>query len=545
MSTPPSDWEVVIGLEVHVQLHTRAKVFASSPWGFGKEPNEQVDPVVLGLPGTLPVVNREAVEKSILFGLVVGASVPEHCSWDRKNYFYPDNPKNYQLTQKDFPVVVGGQVEIELPGASRNVMGEHKFIRIHHAHLEEDVGKLSHAGSGSLVDYNRAGVPLLEIVTEPDLRSSAEAEAFLRSLVAMLTQAGVADCDMEKGQLRCDCNVSIRRRGAEKLGTRTETKNLNSISSVRDTVIYETARQIRELEAGRSITQETRGWNAELARGYVLRDKEDAHDYRYFPDPDLLPVVIEESFLGEVRATLPELPPQKRERFQSQFGLSAYDANVLATSREQAYYFENVAAIGGDAKLAANWVMVELGSLLNKQGLDIDESPVSAELLGGMLQRIKDNTISGKIAKVVFEAMANGEGSADEIIEKRGLKQVTDTGAISAVLDEMLAVGAEVLAHGGHRDRVAAQQLEVVGDVAGAAAEFAAHARHQEGHVQDVDLVRQDVVLELVLEHHDGVVGQGAADQGGCHRWGPLGAGAGRPPAKSHMLARRPLQGTG
>ena len=287
MSTPPSDWEVVIGLEVHVQLHTRAKVFASSPWGFGQEPNEQVDPVVLGLPGTLPVVNREAVEKSILFGLVVGASVPEHCSWDRKNYFYPDNPKNYQLTQKDFPVVVGGQVEIELPGASRNVMGEHKFIRIHHAHLEEDVGKLSHAGSGSLVDYNRAGVPLLEIVTEPDLRSSAEAEAFLRSLVAMITQAGVADCDMEKGQLRCDCNVSIRRRGTEKLGTRTETKNLNSISSVRDTVIYETARQIRELEAGRSITQETRGWNAELVRGYVLRDKEDAHDYRYFPDPDI------------------------------------------------------------------------------------------------------------------------------------------------------------------------------------------------------------------------------------------------------------------
>jgi len=300
-----SDWEVVIGLEVHVQLHTRAKVFASSSWGFGQEPNEKVDPVVLGLPGTLPVVNREAVEKSILFGLVVGAEIPARCAWDRKNYFYPDNPKNYQLTQKDFPVVIGGSVEIELPGPSRNVMGEHKHVRIHHAHLEEDVGKLSHAGSGSLVDYNRAGVPLLEIVTEPDLRSSAEAEAFLRALVAMLTQAGVADCDMEKGQLRCDCNVSIRHPGAP-LGTRTETKNLNSISSVRDTVIFETARQIRELEAGRTITQETRGWNADLGRGYVLRDKEDAHDYRYFPDPDIPTLELSRATVERLAKQVPE-----------------------------------------------------------------------------------------------------------------------------------------------------------------------------------------------------------------------------------------------
>ena len=443
MSTPPSDWEVVIGLEVHVQLHTRAKVFASSPWGFGQEPNEQVDPVVLGLPGTLPVVNREAVEKSILFGLVVGASVPEHCSWDRKNYFYPDNPKNYQLTQKDFPVVVGGQVEIELPGASRNVMGEHKFIRIHHAHLEEDVGKLSHAGSGSLVDYNRAGVPLLEIVTEPDLRSSAEAEAFLRSLIAMLTQAGVADCDMEKGQLRCDCNVSIRRRGAEKLGTRTETKNLNSISSVRDTVIYETARQIRELEAGRSITQETRGWNAELARGYVLRDKEDAHDYRYFPDPDIPTLKISRETVTRLSTLVPENLYDRQRRYIEKLGLPYTAASVLVNDRALAEWFELAVAAhpanpSGIANLVANDLLRDLAASATAP-VSLESCLIKPAHLAGLVKLTDDGVISKQQAKEVFTEMFKSGQDAATIVDAKGLRQNSDTGELEKIVQEVIA----------------------------------------------------------------------------------------------------------
>jgi aspartyl-tRNA(Asn)/glutamyl-tRNA(Gln) amidotransferase subunit B len=443
MSTPPSDWEVVIGLEVHVQLHTRAKVFASSPWGFGQEPNEQVDPVVLGLPGTLPVVNREAVEKSILFGLVVGASVPEHCSWDRKNYFYPDNPKNYQLTQKDFPVVVGGQVEIELPGASRNVMGEHKFIRIHHAHLEEDVGKLSHAGSGSLVDYNRAGVPLLEIVTEPDLRSSAEAEAFLRSLVAMITQAGVADCDMEKGQLRCDCNVSIRRRGAEKLGTRTETKNLNSISSVRDTVIYETARQIRELEAGRSITQETRGWNAELVRGYVLRDKEDAHDYRYFPDPDIPTLKISRETVTRLSALVPENLYDRQRRYIANLGLPYTAASVLVNDRALAEWFELAVAAhpanpSGIANLVANDLLRDLAASATAP-VSLESCLIKPAQLAGLVKLTDEGVISKQQAKEVFTEMFTSGRDAAAIVDAKGLRQNSDTSELEKIVQEVIA----------------------------------------------------------------------------------------------------------
>jgi len=443
MSTPASDWEVVIGLEVHVQLHTRAKVFASSPWGFGKEPNEQVDSVVLGLPGTLPVVNREAVEKSILFGLVVGASVPEHCSWDRKNYFYPDNPKNYQLTQKDFPVVVGGQVEIELPGASRNVMGEHKFIRIHHAHLEEDVGKLSHAGSGSLVDYNRAGVPLLEIVTEPDLRSSAEAEAFLRSLIAMLTQAGVADCDMEKGQLRCDCNVSIRRRGAEKLGTRTETKNLNSISSVRDTVIYETARQIRELEAGRTITQETRGWNAELARGYVLRDKEDAHDYRYFPDPDIPTLKISRETVTRLATLVPENLYDRQRRYIDKLGLPYTAASVLVNDRALAEWFELAVAAhpanpSGIANLVANDLLRDLAASATAP-VSLESCLIKPAHLAGLVKLTDDGVISKQQAKEVFTEMFKSGQDAAAIVDAKGLRQNSDTGELEKIVQEVIA----------------------------------------------------------------------------------------------------------
>ena len=451
MSSPSSDWEVVIGLEVHVQLRTRAKVVASSSWGFGQEPNEQVDPVVLGLPGTLPVVNREAVDKAILFGLVVGAEVPERCAWDRKNYFYPDNPKNYQLTQKDFPVVVGGQVEIELPGASRNVMGEHKTIRIHHAHLEEDVGKLSHAGSGSLVDYNRAGVPLLEIVTEPDLRSSAEAEAFLRSLVAMLTQAGVADCDMEKGQLRCDCNVSVRRPGGP-LGTRTETKNLNSISSVRDTVIYETARQIRELEAGRAITQETRGWNAELARGYVLRDKEDAHDYRYFPDPDIPTLKISRETVARLAKQVPENLYDRQRRYIEKLGLPYTAASVLVNDRALAEWFEAAVAAhpanpSGIANLVANDLLRDLaaaGAAADSDGsapaaLPLSSCPIKPAQLAGLVKLTDDGVISKQQAKEVFTEMFKSGQDAAAIVDAKGLRQNSDTGELEKIVQEVIA----------------------------------------------------------------------------------------------------------
>lgn len=444
MSHAPSDWEVVIGLEVHVQLRTRAKVFASSPWGFGKEPNEQVDPVVLGLPGTLPVVNREAVEKAILFGLVVGAEIPERCAWDRKNYFYPDNPKNYQLTQKDFPVVVGGQVEIELPGASRNVMGEHKFIRIHHAHLEEDVGKLSHAGSGSLVDYNRAGVPLLEIVTEPDLRSSAEAEAFLRSLVAMLTQAGVADCDMEKGQLRCDANVSLRRPGAP-LGTRTETKNLNSISGVRAAIEAEVVRQARELEAGRAIVQETRGFNAETGRSYVLRDKEDAQDYRYFPDPDIPAVRIDPARVDRLRATLPERPFDRQRRYLA-LGLPYTAASVLVADLAASAWFERaLAAHPANPVGLANLVVNDLAGLLlasvpaGEPAPSLDACRVRPEALAELVRLADAGTLSKQQAREVLAELVRAGGEPAAIVAAKGLGQTSDAGEIEAVVAEVLA----------------------------------------------------------------------------------------------------------
>ncbi len=446
-------WEIVIGLEVHVQLHTRAKVFASASWGFGKEPNEQVDPVVLGLPGTLPVVNREAVEKAILFGLVVDAEIPEQCAWDRKNYFYPDNPKNYQLTQKDFPVTMGGKVEIELPGAARNIMGEHKWIRIHHAHLEEDVGKLSHSGSGSLVDYNRAGVPLLEIVTEPDLRSAAEASAFLNALVVKLTQAGVADCDMEKGQLRCDANVSVRRVGDTQLGTRTETKNLNSISGVRDCIIYESKRQIAQIEAGNKITQETRGWNAEMSRGYVLRDKEDAHDYRYFPDPDIPTLKISRETVNRLKKHVPEAPFDRQRRYIEKLNLPYTAASVLIADKALADWFETaVAAHPTNAAGIANWAANDLLRELSAQsGTEVgsDETPavkisldsclIKPAQLAGLVKLTDEGVISKQQAKEVFTEMFSTGKDALAIVEAKGLRQNSDTGELEKIVAEVIA----------------------------------------------------------------------------------------------------------
>ncbi len=448
-----NEWEIVIGLEVHVQLHTRSKVFASSSWGFGKEPNEQVDPVVLGLPGTLPVVNREAVEKSILFGLVVDAEIPEQCAWDRKNYFYPDNPKNYQLTQKDFPVTMGGKVEIELPGAARNIMGEHKWIRLHHAHLEEDVGKLSHSGSGSLVDYNRAGVPLLEIVTEPDLRSAAEASAFLNALVVKLTQAGVADCDMEKGQLRCDANVSVRRVGDTQLGTRTETKNLNSISGVRDCIIYESKRQIAQIEAGNKITQETRGWNAEMSRGYVLRDKEDAHDYRYFPDPDIPTLKISRETVNRLKKLVPESPFDRQRRYIEKLNLPYTAASVLIADKALADWFETaVAAHPANAAGIANWAANDLLRELSAQsGTEVgpDETPavkisldsclIKPAQLAGLVKLTDDGVISKQQAKEVFTEMFRTGKDALAIVGAKGLRQNSDTGELEKIVAEVIA----------------------------------------------------------------------------------------------------------
>ena len=432
-------WEPVIGLEVHLQLATQSKIFSGSPTTFGAEPNTQASAVDLAMPGMLPVLNEQAVCFAVRFGLGIGAEVAKRSVFDRKNYFYPDLPKGYQISQMELPIVGKGHLDITLED------GTVKRVGITRAHLEEDAGKSLHEDfSGSTgIDLNRAGTPLLEIVSEPDMRSAKEAVAYVKAMHALVRYLGICDGNMAEGSLRCDCNVSIRPVGQAEFGTRCEIKNVNSFRFIEKAINSEVQRQIELIEDGGKVIQQTRLYDPNKDETRAMRSKEEANDYRYFPDPDLLPVVIEDSFIEEVRATLPELPPQKRERFQSQFGLSAYDASVLASSREQADYFEKVVSISGDAKLAANWVMVELGSLLNKQGLDIDQSPVSAEQLGGMLQRIKDNTISGKIAKVVLEAMANGEGNADEVIEKRGLKQVTDSGAIEKVLDEMLAANAE------------------------------------------------------------------------------------------------------
>ncbi len=414
-------WEVVIGLEIHTQLATQSKIFSGSSTTFGSEPNTQASLVDLGMPGVLPVLNQEAVHMAVKFGLAIDAEIGQHNVFARKNYFYPDLPKGYQISQMELPIVGKGHLDITLED------GTVKRIGVTRAHLEEDAGKSLHEDfSGATgIDLNRAGTPLLEIVSEPDMRSAKEAVAYVKAIHALVRYLGICDGNMAEGSLRCDCNVSIRPKGQVEFGTRCEIKNVNSFRFIEKAINSEVQRQIELIEDGGKVIQQTRLYDPNKDETRAMRSKEEANDYRYFPDPDLLPVVIEDSFLADVRANLPELPPQKRERFQSQYGLSLYDASVLASSREQAEF------------------MVELGSLLNKLGVEIDQAPVTAEQLGGMLLRIKDNTISGKIAKTVFEAMANGEGSADQVIEARGLKQVTDSGAIEKVLDEVLAANAE------------------------------------------------------------------------------------------------------
>nr|WP_320165458.1 Asp-tRNA(Asn)/Glu-tRNA(Gln) amidotransferase subunit GatB [uncultured Methylophaga sp.] len=432
------EWEVVIGLEIHTQLAAKSKIFSGAATAYGAEPNTQACAVDLGLPGVLPVLNAEAVRMAIKFGLAVDAEISERSVFARKNYFYPDLPKGYQISQYELPVVGKGHISIELEDGSEKVIG------ITRAHLEEDAGKSLHEDFDGQtgIDLNRAGTPLLEIVSEPDMRSAKEAVAYMRKIHSLVRYLEICDGNMQEGSFRCDANVSIRPKGQEKFGTRAELKNINSFRNVERAINYEVERQIDVLESGGEVIQETRLYDADKNETRAMRSKEEANDYRYFPDPDLLPLIIDQATITDIKATLPELPNEKRDRFVNELGLSLYDASVLTSSRELATYFESLlAATGGnDPKQCANWVIVELSGALNKASMDITESPVSAEQLAGVLNRISDNTISGKIAKTVFEALWKGEGKdADAIIENKGLKQVTDTGAIEAMVDEVLA----------------------------------------------------------------------------------------------------------
>ena len=431
-------WETVIGLEVHLQLATRSKIFSGSPTTFGAAPNTQASAVDLAMPGMLPVLNAEAVRFAVMFGLGIGAEIGRRSVFDRKNYFYPDLPKGYQISQFEAPIVGRGSFEIQLEDGSTRSIG------ITRAHLEEDAGKSLHEDfhGQTGIDLNRAGTPLLEIVSEPDLRNAAEAVAYLKALHSLVTYLGISDGNMAEGSMRCDINLSLRPVGSDTLGTRAEIKNVNSFRFVEKAIRHEVERQADILEDGGKIVQETRLYDADLDETRPMRSKEVANDYRYFPEPDLLPVVIDEAYIEEIRASLPELPVQKRHRFIEQYGLSAYDANVMADSRELADYFEAVAGSCGDAKIAANWVQVELLGQLNKGELALADCPVPAADLGGLIARILDNSISGKIAKQVFEAMWQGEGNADEIIAARGLKQVSDSGALETMVDEVIAANA-------------------------------------------------------------------------------------------------------
>nr|WP_298249912.1 Asp-tRNA(Asn)/Glu-tRNA(Gln) amidotransferase subunit GatB [uncultured Halomonas sp.] len=434
-------WETVIGLEVHVQLATQSKIFSGASTAFGAEPNTQACAMDLGLPGVLPVLNEQAVAMAVQFGLAIHAEIPEVSVFDRKNYFYPDLPKGYQTSQMYDPIVGPGEVEITLED------GAAKRIRVHHAHLEEDAGKSLHetftddtgrAMTG--IDLNRAGTPLLEIVSEPDMRSAKEAAAYLKSIHSIVTYLGISDGNMAEGSMRCDVNVSVRPKGQAEFGTRAEIKNVNSFRFVERAIEFEVERQIELIEDGGKVVQETRLFDPDRDETRSMRTKEEANDYRYFPCPDLLPVVLDAAYVDHLRETLPELPDEKRARFQNALGLSAYDAGVLAASRETAEYFEAVKATCGDAKQAANWVQGELSGALNREGLAIQDSPIPATRLGELICRVMDDTINGKAAKQVFQALWNGQGaSADEVIEAKGLKQVTDTGAIEAMIDQVIA----------------------------------------------------------------------------------------------------------
>lgn len=428
-------WEVVIGLEIHVQLLTRSKIFSGAATDFGAVPNTQACIIDLGYPGVLPVLNGDAVVMAVKFGLATGSTIARRSVFARKNYFYPDLPKGYQISQYELPIVHDGEITINLEDGSA------KRIGITRAHLEEDAGKSLHEEfpGATGIDLNRAGTPLLEVVSEPDMRSPSEAIAYLKAIHTLVRYLEISDANMQEGSFRCDANVSVRPVGQKEFGTRTELKNLNSFRFIDKAIKFEIERQTDVLEEGGEVVQETRLYDADRSETRPMRSKEEANDYRYFPDPDLLPVEFDEEFIDSVRRTLPELPPQKRRRFSQEYKLSAYDAAVLTTSRALADFYEQVVGdLEGEPKLAANWVMGELSAALNKAGIGIKDSPVGAGELAGLLTRVLDNTISGKIAKDVFESMWAGEGDADVIIESRGLRQITDTGAIKQIIDKVI-----------------------------------------------------------------------------------------------------------
>lgn len=429
------EWETVIGLEVHVSLSTKSKLFSGSSTEFGAEPNTQANIFDCALPGTLPVLNEEALRMAVRFGLAIGAEIGKRSVFDRKNYFYPDLPKGYQVTQLDYPTVGKGSLTVTLGDGSEKVIG------VTRAHIEENAGKSLHEEFSGMsgIDLNRAGEPLLEIVSEPEITSAEEAVAYLKKLHTIIRYLDISDAIMAQGSMRCDVNVSIRPKGDTELGTRTEIKNINSFRFVEKAIYSEVQRQQDILEDGGRIVQETRRYNADRDETSSMRSKEVANDYRYFPEPDLLPVVIDDDYIAAVAAQLPELPDARKARFVSEYGLGEYDAGVLVSSREMADYFEVVASQSGDAKLAANWVSQDLLGLLNKNNWEIGESPIQAERLAVLIARIKDQTISGKIAKTVFETMIEDAAEVDAIIEAKGLKQVTDSGAIEKLVLEVIA----------------------------------------------------------------------------------------------------------
>ncbi|MBF6648111.1 Asp-tRNA(Asn)/Glu-tRNA(Gln) amidotransferase subunit GatB [Methylobacter sp. BlB1] len=429
------EWEAVIGLEIHTQLATKSKIFSGASTAYGAEPNTQACAVDLGLPGVLPVLNEEAVRMAVLFGLAIEAEVAPYSVFARKNYFYPDLPKGYQISQFELPIVGLGHLDIDVDGVK-------KRVGVTRAHLEEDAGKSLHEDFHGLtgIDLNRAGTPLLEIVSEPDMRSAKEAVAYMRKLHELVRYLGICDGNMQEGSFRCDANVSVRPKGQQAFGTRAEIKNINSFRFVEKAINYEIERQIDLIESGGEVVQETRLYDADKDQTRSMRSKEEANDYRYFPDPDLLPVVVDEAFKAQVKATMPELPDAKKQRFKDQYGLDDESTAILTSSRPLADYFEAVVKESAcEARICANWVTGDLSAALNRSGLEITDSPVSHERLAGLLARISDNTISGKIAKQVFEEMWQGTASADEIIEAKGLKQITDTGAIEAIIDKIIA----------------------------------------------------------------------------------------------------------
>ncbi|WP_027356395.1 Asp-tRNA(Asn)/Glu-tRNA(Gln) amidotransferase subunit GatB [Desulfofundulus thermocisternus] len=438
-----TEYETIIGLEVHVELKTKSKIFCPSSTEFGGDPNTHVCPVCLGLPGVLPVLNKKVLEYAIRAALALNCEIAEYSKFDRKNYYYPDLPKNYQISQYDLPLARNGYLNIE-------VNGQTKRIGITRIHMEEDAGKLIHQGTiatspYSLVDYNRTGVPLIEIVSEPDMRSPEEARAYLEKLKTIIQYTGVSDCKMEEGSLRCDANVSVRPKGSREFGTKTEIKNMNSFKALQRALAYEVERQIAVLEEGGRIIQETRTWDESKGVTLPMRSKEEAHDYRYFPEPDLVPLIIDRRWVEEIRATLPELPDERRNRYIKRYDLPAYDATVLTATKEMADYFEECVALYPNAKAVSNWMMGDLSRLLNAHNMDITQCKVSPRQLTDMLKLMDRGTISGKIAKTVFEEMFATGKDPEQIVQEKGLVQITDEGTIAAVVDEVLASNAKVV----------------------------------------------------------------------------------------------------